>query len=336
VGVVPAEALRLVPAIVLLALVVLLSSAQPAYADNIGGAGDISAVPTSSNRADVATAALLGQNAIGLVHTYGDNQYECGEYPNFLGAYDKSWGKYKFKTRPAPGNHEYIANYVNCLPGTTGTMISETLLDTGGAGYYRYFQGRTPGHPGYYSYNYQGWHFVVLNTTCTNDGGGVVPGGCGGPMLDWLRADLAANRAARCTVVYGHHPYIASAAPTTGNRSLSVIWPTLVTENVDLYIAGHNHAYERLKPMRTKGNVDADWGPNDGDDGHAGIPQIVAGTGGRSLLPFTSVHPNSAFRLSGHYGIFKIVPDYPSAGQWLQAFKGTDTRTYDRVPFRCH
>ena len=319
-----------------LALVALLCSAAPAQAENIGGAGDISAIPGPDSRGDVATAALLGQNLIGLVQTYGDNQYECGEYPNFLGAYDKSWGRYKSITRPAPGNHDYIANYVNCLPGTTGVMINEKLLDTAGAGYYRYFAGQTPGHPGYYSYDWQGWHFVVLNTTCSNSGGGVVSGGCGGPMLDWLKLDLANNRAAKCTVVYGHHPYISSAAPSTGNRDLSAIWPTLVLNDVDLYIAGHNHTYERLLPMRTQGNVDIDWGPNDGDDGHAGIPQVVVGTGGRSLIPFTSVHPRSATRVSGRFGILKIVPDYPAAGQWLQAFKGTNGQTYDRVPFRCH
>ena len=65
-------------------------------------------------------------------------------------------------------------------------------------------------------------------------------------MLSWLKADLAANRNHRCTVVYGHHPYLSSAAPYYGQPDLKAIWPTLVLEDVDLFIAGHNHAYERL------------------------------------------------------------------------------------------
>jgi hypothetical protein len=106
--------------------------------------------------------------------------------------------------------------------------------------------------------------------------------------------------------------------------------------NVDLYLAGHNHSYERLKPMRTQGNVDTDWGAGDGDDGHGGIPIVVVGLGGRSQIGFTQIHPNSVYRRTNPYGVFKIVPDYPAKGQWVQAFKGADGVTYDRIPMQCH
>jgi len=148
--------------------------------------------------------------------------------------------------------------------------------------------------------------------------------------------ELAANRSKRCTVVYGHHPYLASAAPYPVHPDLKDIWPTLVLEDVDLFIAGHNHAYERLARIRTQGNVDEDWGPGDGDDGHAGVPTIVVGTGGSSLIPFGQIHPASRVRIAGRYGVLKIVPDYPSPGRWIHAFKGTDGSTLDRVEMRCH
>jgi hypothetical protein len=35
------------------------------------------------------------------------------------------------------------------------------------------------------------------------------------------------------------------------------------------------------------------------------------------------------------YGIFELVPNYPAAGQWAQAFKPT-SGAYDRRAFRCH
>lgn len=65
------------------------------------------------------------------------------------------------------------------------------MLQPAAADYYQYFAGRTPPHPGYYSFDAEAWHFVVLNTTCA--------------------------------VVIGHSPYFSSAAPSYGTPSLSAI-----------------------------------------------------------------------------------------------------------------
>ena len=203
--------------------------------------------------------------------------------------------------------------------------------EASGAGYYEYFAGRTPGHPGNYSYDYQGWHFAVINTSFAT-----VPGGAAA-VRDWLRVDLAANRDKLCTVVYGHHPYKATRSPFSGTPDMATIWPTMVLEDVEMYISGHNHSYERGLPMRTMGNVDEDWGPGDGDDGHGGVRWVVAGTGGRSLIAFTGASPSSSvIRIGGRYGIFKIVPDYVAPNSFLTAFKGTDGSTHDRVSWGCH
>ena len=143
------------------------------------GGGDISQ-RVGGPRNDQATARLIAPssgNGIGLVLALGDTQYECGEMENYLGAYDLSWGQFKGITRPAPGHHEYLTSSPNgCLGQAPGPM---RMLQPAGADYYQYFAGRTPPHPGYYSFNAEAWHFIVLNTTCT-----VVPGGCSGAMLD--------------------------------------------------------------------------------------------------------------------------------------------------------
>jgi hypothetical protein len=242
-------------------VLLVLGAGSAAWADNIAAAGDISQ-PIGGSRNDQATARLIAPwsvNGIGLVLALGDTQYECGEMENYLGAYDLSWGQFKGITRPAPGHHEYLTSSPKgCLGQAPGPV---RMRQPAGADYYQYFAGRTPPHPGYYSFNAEGWHFVVLNTVCS-----VVPGGCLGAMVDWLKADLAANRLG-CTVVIGHSPYLSSAAPDYGTPSLAAIWPTLVLNDVDLFLAGHSHAYERLARVRTKGNVDEDWGPGDGDDG---------------------------------------------------------------------
>lgn len=106
----------------------------------------------------------------------------------------------------------------------------------------------------------------------------------------------------------------------------------MVSNDVDIYLAGHQHAYERLKPIRTMGNIDYDFGSGDGDDGHMGVRSITAGTGGRSLIPFNSAYHASAYRRVA-YGIFKIVP-YPN--QMITAFKDVNGSTYDRVGWGCH
>ena len=312
----------------LLAVVgLVVALAAPAQADNIAAAGDVSNPPGGA-RDDQATARLLGGNGVGLVLALGDLQYECGELANFTDAYDTTWGAFFDITRPAPGNHEYQLGPARDPPGPT--FGHRTPAEAPNAGYYEYFAGRTPPHPGYYSFDFQGWHFVVLNTNCST-----MTGGCAGAMLSWFKADLAAHRSTRCTVVYGHFPYHQSGTTQATDTELRYYWPTMVLENVDLYLAGHLHTYERLAPMRTAGNLDTDWGPGDGDDGHGGVPSVIVGTGGRSLLSYTPTHRYSVARRR-QFGVLKIVPNYPSPGRWVQAFKGIDGSTYDRKTFACH
>jgi hypothetical protein len=107
-----------------------------------------------------------------------------------------------------------------------------------------------------------------------------------------------------------------------GSPELAHLWAQLVAGGVDVVLNGHNHIYERLKPMRTTGVVDV-----------AGAPwTIVAGTGGRSIYPVNRVHPNSVHRLR-RYGVYRLLM-YPD--HWIGAFKGVDGKTYDHAGQRCH
>jgi acid phosphatase type 7 len=210
-----------------------------------------------------------------VVLALGDLQYEHGEYTNFLRAYDHSWGRFEHLTRPAVGHHEY--------------------LDPAGpaAGYFRYF-GRQAGNPakGYYSFDIGPWHAIALNSNC----GATGAPSCahGSAQWSWLKHDLASH----------HHPYRSSTSAHTGKHELKHLWAQLVAGGVDLVLNGHHHVSERLKPMRTMGDVDdhAPW-------------TVVAGTGGRSLVPITSVHPNSVAR-AAVYGVYKMVL-YPD--RWVGA-----------------
>jgi hypothetical protein len=267
---------------------------------SITAAGDISNPPGGA-RGDVLTADLIRRwNPTGVL-ALGDVQYERGALAEFRGAYDRSWGAYKAKTRPAVGNHEYLGG-------------------DGAAGYFDYFGASAgPRGLGYYSFDLGPWHVVALNSSCS-----MVPGGgCGhgSAQWSWVKGDLASHQT-RCTLAFFHAPYRASVALHGGSPELAHLWAQLVAGGVDLVLNGHNHVYERLKPMRTTGIVDPTGAPW----------TIVAGTGGRSTHPFNRVHPSSVYRLRT-YGVYRLIM-YPD--HWIGAFKGIDGGTYDRTGQRCH
>jgi hypothetical protein len=283
-----------------LTVVALFCVMQPANGESITAAGDISSPPGGS-RGDLLTADLIRWWSPTAVLALGDVQYEAGELANFHNAYDRSWGAFKAKTHPVVGNHEYLGG-------------------DGAAGYFEYFGAAAGPHGlGYYSFDIGPWHLVALNSTCS-----MVPdGGCayGSAQWAWLKNDLASHRT-RCTLAYFHAPYRASTAVHGGTAELAHLWAQLVAGDVDVVLNGHNHVYERLKPMRTPGNVDmtdAPW-------------TIVAGTGGRSIYPVNRVHPASVYRLR-RYGVYRLIM-YPD--RWIGAFKGVDGNTYDRTGQRCH
>ena len=136
-----------------LAVVVLsCSMLQPAHAQSITAAGDISS-PPGGPRGDRRTAGLIRRWSPTAVLALGDTQYEAGELASFRSAYDRSWGAFKPRTRPAVGNHEYLGG-------------------DGAAGYFDYFGAAAgPRGLGYYSFDLGPWHVVALNSSCA-----MVPG----------------------------------------------------------------------------------------------------------------------------------------------------------------
>src|SRR5215216_767679 len=148
-------------------------------------AGDIA---SCASKGDEATAHLLAR-IDGTVLTLGDNVYEDGTAAEFRQCYDPSWGKYKARTKPAPGNHDYYSVGETAIGRAIGTA----------KGYFGYF-GKAAGHrgKGYYSYNLGRWHLLSLNSNCAE------VGHCysSSRQIRWLKANLAANRNKRCTLAY--------------------------------------------------------------------------------------------------------------------------------------
>ena len=238
------------------------------------GAGDIAGCSDLSGAQ--ATAKIL-DGIPGTIFAAGDLAYEHGTYEEFLSCYGSTWGRFKTRTRPAPGNHEYI--------GSVAT------------GYFRYW-GKQAGDPGkgYYSYDLGAWHIVALNTNC----GVAELGGCGegSPEEKWLKQDLAAHPNA-CILAYGHHALFSSGliGRHAEHPELAAFWQDLYDAHADLILAGHEHSYERFAPQNTEGNPDPEHG----------IREIVVGTGGRSHTPLGFAKPNSEVRDDRTYGVLKLT-----------------------------
>jgi len=242
----------------------------PAEADAavFAGAGDIAACSGSGPE---ATAKLLEQIG-GTVFTVGDNALPSGTTAEFANCYDPSWGRFKERTRPAAGNHEYQTR--------------------GASGYFAYF-GAAAGEPGkgYYSFDLGAWHIVVLNTQCSD------VGGCGStsPQVQWLRADLAANPT-RCSLAIGHVPRFSSGLHGSAPE-IQPIWQALYDAGAELIIAGHDHDYERFAPQDPAGRADPD----------RGIRQFIVGTGGASHYPLGPRIANSEVSNGSTFGVLKLT-----------------------------
>lgn len=229
------------------------------------GAGDIA---SCESEGDEATAALL-DGTEGTIFTTGDNAYPGGTFEQFTNCYDPTWGRFKDRTFPSPGNHDY---------GTAGAEE-----------YFRYF-GTAAGSPGqgYYSYQLGTWHIIVLNSN--------LPVASGSEQEQWLRADLAAHPAA-CTLAYWHHPLFSSGSLHGGDRNMRPIWQALYEHGADVVLNGHEHNYERFEPQDPDGTPDP----------ARGIRQFVIGTGGMYHYSFGPPVANSAVRNSDTYGVLKLT-----------------------------
>jgi hypothetical protein len=87
----------------------------------------------------------------------------------------------------------------------------------------------------------------------------------------WLKRQLSqplpVGKPPYWTIVYGHHPIFSSGMHGNNASLFKSLKPLLEGGHVDLYLAGHDHDYERFTPVN-------------------GVTYIVSGGGGASLRPF--------------------------------------------------
>lgn len=260
-----------------------------------GGAGpqtvDVIAVGDIGmcGRPEVAQTARLVSTMEGELLLAGDLAYPQGSAANYRDCFHPSWGGFRSRWHPVPGNHEYDS------PGAQP--------------YFSYF-GEAAGtdSSGYYAFTAGEWLILMLNSNVAH-----VPANRGSAQYEFVRAQLQAQRTP-CTLAVWHHPLFTSG-PNGGTPAMSDMWSLLEANRVEVIVNGHDHLYERFGRQTAGAQPDV----------VNGIRQFTVGTGGAELYNFVRTAQNSEARHMRN-GVLKLTLR-PALVEW--AFHTTDGAILD-------
>lgn len=200
---------------------------------------------------EIARNVIAGQPDVLL--TLGDNVYYNGLESEFQKKWDPpQWFgdvRRELAVRPALGNHD-------------------VRREPDGVPYFKRFPELEEAR--FYSFDHKGVHFSAVNTTESLEPGS--------PQLEWLEHDLAASTS-DWNVLYFHHP-LHAGAPGHNGPNKGFLAPLMAKYGVDLVLSGHEHNYQRSKPLNANGTI-----------------EVISGGGGQSLHPFRMPQPaHNAYR----------------------------------------
>ena len=278
-------------------------TAQPLRVWAIGDAGI-----GSVNQRAVQTAYLNHTNNVStdVWLMLGDNVYGRAvddEYQRFV--FDIYPGLFRNATLwPALGNHD--APY-----GSAATYLNIFTLPTEGEA------GGVPSHTElYYSYDSANVHFVCIDSWLSDRSPD-------GPMLKWLREDLAATTK-DWIIAYWHHPPYSMGTDRSDSMSIMTemrenVLPILEEHGVDLVLGGHSHVYERSFllnghygcswTLSPKNILNGSFGREDesgpyrkpaGKTANQGTVYMVCGNSGQGGYYNFHCHPAMAVKLDGY------------------------------------
>lgn len=160
------------------------------------------------------------QNPYDLVVLAGDNIYTNGEIEKINAVFERPYAellKKGVKFQACLGNHDIRSNNGNDQLKYAAFNMKER----------------------YYTYSRDQVQFFVLDTNGNADMK---------TQLNWLEKELS-NSQAPWKIVYGHHPVYASGVYGSNPAFIKAFTPIFQKHNVQLYINGHEHHYERTKAI---------------------------------------------------------------------------------------
>jgi hypothetical protein len=250
--------------------------ASPSGPSNGGGNGDprgLTATVVAAGdiamcgRPSVAQVANLVSTLPGELILAGDIAYFQGTAEQFRDCFNPSWGGFRSRWHPVPGNHEHES------PGAQP--------------YFAYFgEAAGPAGRGYYSFTAGDWLILMLDSN--------IPATTGSPQFEFVSAALQAQRTP-CTMAVWHHPLFKSG-PSDPARGMRDMWALLETSRAEVIVNGHDHLYERFARQRWDGT----------EDPTNGVRQFTVGTGGADLYNFVRNARNSEERIM-RYGVARFT-----------------------------
>jgi predicted phosphodiesterase len=209
-----------------------------------------------------------------VIYPYGGLGNGVGEYNDrFFKPYEAFLGR--IPMFPVIGNHDLIAVF--------GQPFKEA--------FYLPDNGSSIARELYFSFEWGDAKFIALETT----GLFLVPLG---DHMRWLQQEIQQNQR-KWLIVYMHVP-LYSCGSHGDNRILQyVLGPLFENGKVDLVIAGHDHNYERTKPIKQFNQ----------DPAYPGLVHVLTGGGGAGTR---GVSPNSRTAVAAsvnHYTRFSVQGD---------------------------
>jgi predicted phosphodiesterase len=182
---------------------------------------------------------------------------------------------------PASGNHDYETDDARPF------RDAFSLFTNGGP----------EGLERWYSFDWGPVHFVVLDTEKI-----------GQPQVEWLEADLRAHDRP-WTVAIAHRPPYSSGDHGSNAAVRSTFTPIFEAHGVPLVLLGHDHNYERTKPIR-------------------GVVYVVTGGGGRGTREVGAADFTAVSDRVAHF----VWVEADAATLRLVAIDGTG-QSFDSVAF---
>lgn len=162
------------------------------------------------------------QNAFDLAILAGDNIYNDGEIEKIGAVFERPYEsllQQGVKFRACLGNHDIrTANGDPQVKYPGFNMLGR-----------------------YYTFRHDAVHFFVLDTNNNADWK---------LQLPWLETELSRSDAP-WKIVFGHHPIYSSGHYGTNQEFVKNLTPLFQKYNVQLYINGHDHNYERTRAINS-------------------------------------------------------------------------------------
>ena len=208
-----------------------------------------------------------------ILHT-GDVAYDAGTLEQYessvFGVYAGLFKSFSFF--PVAGNHD-------CGTSDCGPFRQVFSLPDNGI---------AEAKERFYSFDWGDVHFLALDTERIDD-----------LQASWLAADLAATRRP-WKIVYGHRPPYSSGEHGSDSDFRERFVPLFAKYGVKLVLAGHDHDYERSRPLE-------------------GVTYVVTGGGGKSTRAVSS----SSFTAFSEDVLHFVEVTIEGRELWLYAIDGT-------------